>query len=159
MYGKPSIGCYFDHANYSNDELSVKIIELATLHGFKSFGADWTREESNLLNRAYHEVLSKRRDDSQSLYKVNKKAIDWMNEQETRAFLYWGNNGEANAFGLWPDIEGARENCEFVSSKRNEFPPVGYVGKWLHISDHGNATLYFKPEENEYNNIVIWSIV
>lgn len=32
----------------------------------------------------------------------------------------------------------------FVSSKTEEYPPNDYEGEWLHISDHGNVTLYVR---------------
>ena len=32
----------------------------------------------------------------------------------------------------------------FVSSKSQDYPPDDYEGEWLHISDHGNCTLYVR---------------
>lgn len=59
-------------------------------------------------------------------------------------------------FGFWESIDLAREDCEFVSSRKREYPADDFVGYWLHVSDHGNATLY---ERSEGKDTEIWSVV
>lgn len=147
LYDKPSISCYLDHANYNVDELNRRIIRLAASYG---------RIDAQDDALASKDLTDLTDDDSETLNDGADAAIEWLNDQETRSFLYWGNEGEANAFGLWPNVEGAKEDCGFVSSKRQEWPDSDYEGEWLHVSDHGNATLYVRTAGKD---VEIWSIV
>ncbi len=151
-YGKPSIGLYLDQSYRNSVEHDGATVRLAMEYGFQP-----NAEDAKLLARLDNDVLSDDRDDSQCLSELADEAIDWLNEQETRPFLYWANDGDAGALGLWPSVENAKEDVGFVSSKAFEFPPDDFVGEWLHVSDHGNATLYDRDENG--NDKEIWSVV
>lgn len=140
-YGQPIIGCYLDQSYRNACKHDAETIRLAMNYGYQP-----DRFTLNLLARCDCDVLSDARDDAQLLSECADEAIDWLNGQETRPFLYWANDGEANAFGLWPNVDGAREDCGFVSSKRQEYPDDDFRGEWLHVSDRGNATLYVREE-------------
>ena len=57
---------------------------------------------------------------------------------------------------IFPDIEGAKEDCEFVSTKTQEYPDDDFEGEWLHINERGNCTLYVRENGKDKE---IWSIV
>ena len=63
---------------------------------------------------------------------------------------------EPGVSGCWPSVESAREDCGFVSSRDQDYPDDDYRGEWLHVSDHGNATLYVRDEHGDHE---IWSVV
>lgn len=147
-YGKPNFGCYFDHANYNNDELNRRIIRLAA--GFGRVDA----EDDELAAVPLVELTDEQ---SETLNYSADAAIDWLNEQETRPFMYWANEGEANAFGLWINVDGAKEDCGFVSSRKQESPDADFIGEWLSVSDHGNVTLYIRNADG--SDTEVWSIV
>lgn len=151
-YGQPLIGCYLDQANCNSTEHDVATIRLA-----ESLGYTLPDEDRKLVLRAELDCMSNDRDDHSCLSEAADDAIAWLNDQETRSFLYWANSGEAGAFGLWPNVEGAQEDCGFVSSREQEFPPADFTGEWLHVNDHGNATLYVRQEDG--SDVEVWSVV
>ena len=63
---------------------------------------------------------------------------------------------EPGVSGCWPSVESAKEDCGFVSSRDQDYPPADYRGEWLHVDDHGNATLYVRDEHGDRE---IWSVV
>ncbi len=174
-YGTPSIGCYLDQSYRNSDSHNAAVIRLAMEYGFSP-----DRETLNLLAREENDCLSESgRSDSEMLCYCADEAESWLNEQETRPFLYWANDGDASAFGLWPNVEGAREDCGFVShSDRNHteecdpddaaYPAADFRGEWLHVSDHGNATLYVREDcamrpdgagMTNFQDREVWSVV
>jgi hypothetical protein len=146
-YGSPAIGCHIDQGNYNPTELSIAIIELAEGLGFPI--------DAEL--RKAMESIDEELCEADIIDAGAQEAEDWLNDQETRSHLSWHSNGEAGAFGLWPYVEGAREDCEFVSSKEQEYPADDYRGEWLHVNDHGNATLYVRSENGQ--DVEVWSVV
>ena len=79
-------------------------------------------------------------------------------------FAYFGaHEGDGACFGYWANVQGAREECEFVSSKRQEYPADDYRGEWLHVNDHGNATLYVREDSpaspDSYADRELWGVV
>lgn len=173
-YGKPLLGCYIDQANYNIDDLNRRVIAIA-----QGFGMDLNADDQATVN-----AYDNRDDDDErsngpdmdlceTLGYIAEEAIDWLNEQETRTGLYWAHNGEAGAFGLWPnDIENIKDEVGFVSirsladAKRlgietdpedSEYPPADYRGEWLHVNDHGNVTLYARGDDGIDDEI--WSLV
>jgi hypothetical protein len=144
---KLPIGCYFDGARGSTD-IEWNIIEMALEFGWDDLDALKFNEDKDPddLNDDDYEMLSE----------LSDSAIDYLNEQETRSFLYWQwNDGD---FGLYPDVEGAKDHVGFTSWKRGkDYPPENYIGEWLHINDHGNCTLYVRT--NKGNDKEIWSCV
>ena len=78
---------------------------------------------------------------------------------------------EDNSLFLLADVELAKDDCGFVSVKSladarrmgietdpedSCYPPADYSGEWLHVTDHGNATLYVRENGKD---IEIWSVV
>lgn len=160
-YGRPAIGCYLDQANRNSCQHDGATIRIAVQYGYQP-----DAETVKLLARLDNDVLSDERDDAQILSECADEAIDWLNSQETRSFLYWANSGEAGAFGLWPDVDGAREDVGFVSGgddadpEDSDCPAADYRGEWLHVNDHGNCTLYVREDAGtDYKDTEIWSVV
>lgn len=165
-YGAPVIGCHLDQSYCNACEHDGRTIRLAMHYGFEP-----DAEILKLLERLDEDTLGE--DDAQMLSECADEVIDWLNSQETRPFLYWANNGEADAFGLWPNVEGAKEDVGFVShSARNhtdecdpedsERPCANYRGEWLHVNDHGNCTLYVREDSKNsdgYKDSEIWGVV
>lgn len=90
---------------------------------------------------------------SEWLSEAADEAVDYLNGLESRSFLYWGF--EDNSLFLMANIDDARD-CDFVSSHGQEYPPDDYEGEWLHVTDHGNATLYVRQNGQDKE---IWSCV
>lgn len=134
-YDFPQIGCYIDESAGSADDCNRRTIEFAQAYGFKPGRGVWQMG-------------------SEGLSWVGDKAVDFLNDLETRSFLYWGF--EDNSLFLMPNVEGAKEDCGFVSSKEQDYPPADYEGEWLHVSDHGNATLYVREKGQDRE---IWACV
>lgn len=180
-YGTPHVGCYLDQSYRNPNSHNAATVRLAVSYGYEP-----DRETGQLLAREENDCLveSPDRSDSEMLNWCADEAIGWLNEQETRTGLYWDNNGEAGAFGLWVgDIEDIKNDVGFVSVRSlaearrmgvetdlddSGFPPADYRGEWLHVSDHGNCTLYvrktrtgiFKTADGpDYIDSEIWSIV
>jgi len=68
--------------------------------------------------------------------------------------MSWGFDD--NSLFLVADVDTARNELEFVSRKDKEYPDDDYQGEWLHVSDHGNATLYVRTDGKDTE---IWSVV
>lgn len=137
-YNFPSVGCHIDESCGSADDCNERTIRFAESYGFK-FESMPQREDV---------------DGSQELSELADSAIDYLNTLETRSFMYWGF--EDNSLYLMANIEGAKEDCDFVSSKTQDYPDDDYEGEWLHISDHGNATLYVREGGKDKE---IWGVV
>lgn len=91
---------------------------------------------------------------SEWLSETADQAVDFLNDLETRSFMYWGF--EDNSLFLMANVDGAKEDCGFVSTKDQDYPPDDYEGEWLHVSDHGNATLYVREKGKDRE---IWAVV
>lgn len=93
-------------------------------------------------------------DFSQELSEAADEAVDWLNEQEMPPYcsFYF----EDNSLFFSPSIDNAKEDVGFVSSREQDYPEMDYEGEWLHVSDHGNATLYVREEGKDKE---IWSVV
>ncbi len=146
-YGRPQIGCYLDHACRNATGHNLATLRLAIAYGFPA-----DRDTLALMDRQEKGALLE--DDSDMAAWCADEAIEWLNGQEERPFLYWDNDGEAGAFGLWASVEGAKEDCGFVSTRGHECPDHDFEGDWLRISDHGNATLYARAAGKD---VEIWS--
>jgi hypothetical protein len=141
------IGCYIDGANQNQTEADARLVRLA-----ESFGMVLTREQLAFCQRVESDCAKENDYEFSNDFAI--EAETYLNETEPRAFLYWSwENGD---FGLWPNIGAAKEDCEFVSSQKQETPANNFVGNWLHINDHGNVTLYYR--ENGIDSEV-WSVV
>lgn len=132
-YDFPDIGCYVDESAGSADDCNIRTVEFAQEYGFKP-GRNWRTSEY--------------------LSEIGDDAVSYLNDLETRSYMYW--EFEDNSLFLIADVDGAREDVDFVSSKTEEYPPEDYQGEWLHVSDHGNATLYVRENGKDRE---IWSVV
>lgn len=130
-----AVGCYVDESSGSADDCNRRTVDFARDYGFKP-GRCWAK-------------------DSESLSWTGAAAVDYLNEQETRSFMSW--SFEDNSLFLMADVDGAREDVGFVSSKDADYPPADYRGEWLHVSDHGNATLYVRGPGGK--DTELWSVV
>lgn len=136
-YKNPAIGCYFDGAA-GQDYNDLRVLELAINYGWED------KDAQELIDKGQHEIDEAH---CQLLSDVVQEAEDYLNSLETRPFLSWQwYDGD---FGLYPDVEGAKEDCEFVSSRKQEYPDDDYEGEWLHVNDHGNVTLYVREAMTE----------
>jgi hypothetical protein len=138
-YGAPTIGCYVDASACSADDCNLRTIRFAQNYGFDDGALPALDSED------YSQFLSDAGDD----------AVTYLNDIETRSFMYW--TFEDNSLFLVADVEGAREDVEFVSSRKQDYPADDYRGEWLHVSDHGNATLYIRGEDGKDSEI--WGVV
>lgn len=91
---------------------------------------------------------------SQKLSDMGDEAVSFLNEQDLLPYcsFYFDDNSLLYS----PCIENAKEDVGFVSSRKVDYPPDDYEGEWLHISDHGNATLYVREKGEDKE---IWGIV
>lgn len=136
-----TLGCWLDQANYNIDDLNREVIGIAEGFGFKP--------ELDLESEL---------NDGEQLDWEADRAIDFLNDMpETPPYCFWAHDGELGAFGLWPAIETARESVAFVSSKEQDYPADDFRGEWLHISDHGNVTLYVRGDNGQDKEV--WSVV
>lgn len=89
-----------------------------------------------------------------ALIEIADELIESINDENDVPFTscHW----HESVLGIWPNIEGAKEECEFTSSQEQEWPADDYEGEWLHVNDHGNATLYNRSEGEDQE---IWSAV
>ncbi len=170
-YGTPAMGCYLDQSYRNSDSHNAAVVSLAM-----GFGYVPDRETLNVLAREENKCLCETgsQSDSELLNACADEAESWLNEQETRPFMYWANDGDAGAFGLWCNVEGAKEDCGFISGgddaspQDGDYPADDYRGEWLHVTDHGNATLYVREDApngpqslcaGPYFDREIWSVV
>ncbi len=141
-YEFPCVGCYVDESSGSADDCNRRTIEFAQAYGFDpELDLD---PDSEAESEDYSQNLSEAGDD----------AVAFLNELETRSFMSW--QFEDNSLFLIADVESARGDVGFVSSKEQDYPPDDYEGEWLHVSDHGNATLYVREAGKDRE---IWGVV
>ena len=164
MNTKPQIGCYIDGANQPQIKGDVRSVRLS-----EEFGRVLDRETRNFCLRVEHDVTTER--DYELGDEFSGEAADWLNNSEASVPYAWWGWDDGN-FGLWPqDIESIKDEIGFVSVKSladanslgietdpedSSYPPADYEGEWLHVSDHGNCTLYVRKDGRDEE---IWSIV
>lgn len=155
MKTKPTIGSHLEHTYYNATELAIAVIELAESCGMpvddetRKVIASCECDDDERANGPDVDALA-------ALDDCENEAIDWLNDNCALPFAYWSHSGEAGAFGLWPDIDGAREDCPtFADGADAEF--ATYVGEWVHVNDHGNVTLWCRNLRGD--NREIWSVV
>ena len=156
------IGCYIDGANQPQIEGDVRSVRLSEF-----FGRTLDRETANFCLRVEHGVTTER--DYELSDDFSLEAEEWLNDNASLTYAYWG--WDDGNFGLWPSVENAKEGCDFVSVKSladaqrlgietdpedPSYPPEDYEGEWLHISDHGNCTLYLRQDGKDTE---VWGVV
>jgi hypothetical protein len=145
-------GCIIDGSASSADYLNQRIVSFAVDYGF-----DLDDNAKKLLARFDYDVTKE--DDSEMLNYLSDEAVEYLNDSELPS--YSGFTVEDNSLFLMAYVDSAKGGVGFVSSKSQDYPDDDYEGEWLHISDHGNATLYIRGIDND-GKIVddeIWSIV
>lgn len=148
-YDFPAIGCYVDENHGSADDCNRRTIKFAMAYGF-------TVDATELIDCEPDDL-------SQTLSEISDDAVEFLNDLETRSFLYWTH--EDNSLFLTANVESAREDCEFVSTAKQDEPTEDYRGEWLHINDHGNCTLYARGERADadgnckVHDTEVWGIV
>ncbi len=140
-YDFPTVGCYVDESAGSADDCNRRTIEFAQDYGF------------TVDNEEYEELVEEE-NKSEWLSETADEALDFLNDLETRSFMSW--QFEDNSLFLMADVDRAKEDVGFVSSKQQDYPPDDYQGEWLHVSDHGNATLYVREGGKDEE---IWGVV
>jgi len=148
-YDYPPPGCYVDESAGSADDCNNRIISFAEEYGF-------TYEELPAEdNEDYPDILNE----------VADEAVDFLNGLEHRTGMYWVIDD--NSLFLSADVESARELVGFASHENRcqcadhnpedpSYPPEDYRGEWLHVNDHGNATLYNRTDTGDEET---WSVV
>lgn len=159
QYNNPALGCYFDGA-FGQTYNDLRVLKLAFSYGYTDTDAQ------AMLDKGEEELTN---DDMDLLPECVQDAEDYLNSLETRPFVSWRwYDGD---FGLYADVDSAKEDCEFVSIRSlrearrmgvetdpedSAYPPSNYEGEWLHINDHGNCTLYVRENGEDKE---IWSVV
>lgn len=148
LVSKPEIAAQLD--KFGVDEIRA---------GLKESGA-WDAEEldnveSNRERAVWIAACDIRENKSETLDELANEAVEFLNDQEHRTAMFW--TFEDNSLFLIADVDSAREQVEFISSSKQDYPPDDYRGEWLHVSDHGNATLYNRGEDGK--DVEIWSFV
>ena len=146
------IGCIIDCSYRSADDFNRRLIGFAADYGF---GVDV--DTRKLLSRFEYDVTLG--DDSETLSLVADEAMDYLQDAELPPYCYFIIDD--NSLFLAPCVENAQEDVGFVSSKDAEYPDDDYEGEWLHVNDHGNATLYCRglDGDGKVQDDEIWSIV
>ncbi len=146
------IGCVIDASNDSATSLNLQTIALAREYGAK-------------LGR----LPAKKSDDyDQILSEMADSAVDHLNGLELPAYCSFFF--EDNCLFFAPSIDNAKEDVGFVSRDEvdettnpedSSYPCADYRGEWLHVSDHGNVTLYVREdvEGASYFDREIWGVV
>lgn len=136
--------------------------------GLKEYGA-WDAEQladdyENRKRAVWQACCDIKERMSEWLSEVADEAVDYLNGLESRSFLSWGF--EDNSLFLSPNVEGAKESVDFISRDKvdettdpqdSSYPAADYRGEWLHVTDHGNATLYSRGDDGK--DIEVWSCV
>lgn len=142
QYDNPSVGCYIDESAGSAETCNERTIQFAQSYGFD--------DDSMLTFESMDDD-----DKSQALSELADEAVDFLNNLEIRSFMHWTH--EDNSLFLMADVDSAREDVEFVSSKTQDYPDDDFRGEWLHVSDHGNATLYCRGDDGK--DTEVWGVV
>jgi hypothetical protein len=116
-------------------------------------GDELSDDESNRVRVVWMAACDLKENASEQLSEIADDAVSFLNELETRSFMSW--TFEDNSLFLLADVDSARDDVGFVSSKEQDCPADDYEGEWLHVSDPGNATLYVRASGKDRE---IWSL-
>lgn len=125
----------------------------------KEYGA-WDADEladddQNKLRVVWSSACDIKENLSEQLNETADEAVSFLNNLESRSYMAW--TVDDNSLFLIADVEAAKEDVGFVSNKHIEYPSDDYRGEWLHVSDHGNATLYVRGEDGKDQEV--WGVV
>ncbi len=156
-FTKRDIGIIVDESSGSADDLNERTISFAVEHGFVCNLDLDNEDEEDEGERS--QLLSEAADD----------AVSFLNELDLPSYcsFYF----EDNSLFLAPCIENVKEDVGFVSIKSfaearrmgietdeedSDYPPADYRGEWLHVNDHGSATLYVRNDDGQ--DVELWSV-
>jgi hypothetical protein len=78
-------------------------------------------------------------------------------------YLYFGaNEGDGACFGWWPSLNNLEEDVrcgDVLKVADTGHVPADYIGLVMHVSDHGNVTLYSKRKLVSDCLTELWSCV
>ncbi len=140
-FDKSFLGIVLDGAYDSADSINRETVSFAEQYGF-TFDRPAPENEDD---EDFGQIWSELGDD----------AVSFLNDQDL--LPYCSFYFEDNSLFYTPSIEMASEDVEFKSSRENEYPEDDFTGEWLHVNDHGNATLYVRNDKGEDKEL--WSLV
>jgi|SRR5690348_3830988 len=88
-------------------------------------------------------------------YDLNETLFDILNNHALPYFYFGAHPGDGADFGYWLSEDFENEFDGLKVSDTSEVPR-GYTGEVLHVSDHGNMTLYSASRGRLHE---IWAIV
>lgn len=145
------VGLILDCSHDSADTLNKRTISLAEKFGFEVDAEELAEVEASNDEGALSQYLSEVADD----------AVDYLNGLDLPSYCSFAF--EDNCLFLMPCVDNAREDVGFVSGGEDcdpddsDYPAPDYRGEWLHVNDHGNATLYVRGDDGK--DVEIWSVV
>lgn len=137
-------GCYVDESAGSAEDCNRRTIEFAEMYGFEHEEITEPGEDDTEAMDDYKQAISE----------IADEAVDFLNDHNETHFTYW--TIDDNSLFLMANVDGAKEDCEFTTTTTKDEPDADYVGLWLSVSDHGNATLY---ERKDGKDTEIWGVV
>ncbi len=160
-YKTPAVGVYVDYRYQSAVQTSARVIDIAI-----RFGREFSEVDKQVLADYAKESGCREGptpETAESMSEIADECCEWLNGQETTPGLYWAFSGEAGGFGLFIDIESAKENADFVSTRKQEWPPEDddSIVWFLHINERGNCEMYecSRNEQNQQVMTGVWSLV
>jgi hypothetical protein len=122
--------------------------------GLKEYGA-WNETEladdhANRLRALWSAACDIRENGSQMLSELADDALDFLNGLD--GLPYCSFYFEDNSLFYAPCVENVQDDVETFSDQ----PADDYEGEWLHVNDHGNATLYVRSNGEDKE---IWGVV
>lgn len=134
--------------------LNLRIIDLARSYGAKLGRLPGSRNE----------------DRDQILCEMADQGVDHLNDLDLPPYCSF--HVDDNSLYLTPNVDDARDSVDFVSREEIDettdpedscYPCATFRGEWLHVSDHGNATLYVREDRpndaNGYIDREVWGVV
>jgi len=72
-------------------------------------------------------------------------------------YVYFGTlEGDSSDFGFWPDMDSLENDSDVLRVTDTGDIPADYVGEVIHVSDHGNVTLYAAGPGSLHE---VWAVV
>ena len=111
------------------------------------------------INAEYAEVA-----DAEDWEDIDEETLSWYVgalsdalQELAPPYAYFGAlEGDSSDFGFWPDVDALQSDSNVLRVSDTSEVPDDYVGDVMHLSDHGNVTLY-TAEGGRLSEV--WSIV
>lgn len=135
---------------------------LRTVDLAEAFAAELDYLDSEALARIdaeYAEVA-----DAEDWEDIDEETLSWYVgalsdalQELAPPYAYFGAlESDSSDFGFWPDVDALQSDSNVLRVSDTSEVPDDYVGDVMHISDHGNVTLY-TAEGGRLSEV--WSIV